>query len=130
MKHARKRELDGLNQRQSLDRLHEILVELGMEGRPTLEKCKEVKRRLEFEAEMREINPSNIVEGKRRSLSAVGSTAKQEKRKRRRIAESDSDSDDSTSSASSVASVASASETESDPPLDLAAYGDPESDSS
>lgn len=56
---------------QSIAHLNAILTELGMDGRPTLEKCKEIKRKREFEAEMREIDPSNIVSGSRRKSSAT-----------------------------------------------------------
>lgn len=63
----RKKELEGLNEKQSISKIQGILRELGMEGKPSLEQCKAIKTRREFEAELREIDTSNIIEGKRRS---------------------------------------------------------------
>lgn len=63
----RKKELDGLNEKQSIAKIQGILRELGIEGKPSLEQCKAIKARREFEAELREIDTSNIIEGKRRN---------------------------------------------------------------
>ncbi|CAG8745399.1 5303_t:CDS:2, partial [Funneliformis caledonium] len=42
-------------------KLKQILVDLGVEGRPTLEKCKKVKKRRELEAELRAMSAENII---------------------------------------------------------------------
>lgn len=64
---CRKKELEGLNENQSVAKIQGILRELGIEGKPSLEQCKAIKSRREFEAELREIDTSNIIEGKRRN---------------------------------------------------------------
>lgn len=56
-----KRELDGLTPREALAKLSDTLRSLGVEGRPTLEKCKAVKRRREFEEEMSAIDTTNVL---------------------------------------------------------------------
>ena len=55
-----------MNESQCIAKLQGILRELGIEGKPSLEQCKAIKERREFEAELREIDTSNIIEGKRR----------------------------------------------------------------
>ncbi len=75
--------MDGLNKKQTIDRLNDILQELGMEGRPTLEKCKEIKKKREFEAEMKEIDVSNIISEPRRKSESIGT--------KRAVIESDSE---------------------------------------
>lgn len=68
MRRIWKRELDGLDERQQVARLEEILhKELGMEGRPTLEKCKAIKERREFEEELKALDPQNVLPTKLRS---------------------------------------------------------------
>jgi len=62
---CRKKELEGLNENQSVAKIQGILRELGIEGKPSLDQCKAIKARREFEAELREIDTSNIIEGKR-----------------------------------------------------------------
>lgn len=62
-----KRELDGLNEKAQIARLDAILRELGMEGRPTLEKCKAIKERREFEEELRALDPQNVLPTRLRS---------------------------------------------------------------
>ena len=47
------------------------MKDLGIEGKPSLEQCKAIKKRREFEAELREIDTSNIIEGKRRASSLI-----------------------------------------------------------
>ena len=62
-----KRELYDLNEKAQIARLDAILRELGMEGRPTLEKCKAIKERREFEEELRALDPQNVLLTKLRS---------------------------------------------------------------
>lgn len=62
-----KKELDGLNVTQSVAKVTRILEELGMQGRPTLQRCKEIKERREYEKEMEVIDEANILSSKRRS---------------------------------------------------------------
>ena len=62
----RKKELDGLSATQQLNKLKGILEELGMEGRPSLAKCEEIREKLEFEKEMQAIDTSNIITTSRR----------------------------------------------------------------
>lgn len=38
-----------------------VMMGKNLVGRPTLEKCKQIKKRREFEEEMREIDPRNII---------------------------------------------------------------------
>ena len=45
-----------------------ILIGLGIEGRPTIEKCKKVKKELEMKEEMASIDTSNIISSKRGTL--------------------------------------------------------------
>lgn len=62
-----KKELDGLNEKQIMNRLKEILEkEAGIEGRPTLQKCKEAKRRREEESELNELKNNVILDTKLR----------------------------------------------------------------
>ena len=100
----RKRELDGLTKKQCIDHLNSILSELGMSGRPTLEKCKEIRKRREFEAEMKEIDVSNIIAEPRRRSSVSGGAMK------RALVESSASEEDSESE--SEAEVSSESEAE------------------
>ena len=58
--------MDGLNENQIIVKIQGILKDVGMEGKPSLEQCKAIKERREFEAELREIDASNIIEGRRR----------------------------------------------------------------
>ena len=60
-----------MSEKQQIIHLTGILTEAGMTGRPTLEKCKEIKKRREFEAEMKEIDVSNIISEPRRSRTKV-----------------------------------------------------------
>ena len=41
-----------------------------MVGRPTLEKCAQIRRRREFEEELREIDPRNIIDSRLRSSAS------------------------------------------------------------
>lgn len=56
-----KRELDGLDETASIAKVRGILEELGMEGRPSLEKCKKIKDQREFAEEMKIIDESKIL---------------------------------------------------------------------
>lgn len=62
----RKKEFEALSENQCIKKLHEILNEIGIIGQPSLEKCKIIKKRREFEAELKEIDTSNIIFDKRR----------------------------------------------------------------
>lgn len=65
---AWKKELEGLStDKQIIARLKSILEELGMEGRPSLSKCKEIRDKIEAEKEMECLKSENIVEGGRKS---------------------------------------------------------------
>lgn len=87
-------------------KIQRILKELGIEGKPSIEQCKAIKARREFESELREIDTSNIIEGKRRrSIDSFESI------KKKLIIESDSEEDDCNEAA-----------------FDLKALGDSESD--
>ena len=55
-----------MSENQCIKKLHEILNEIGIIGQPSLEKCKIIKKRREFEAELKEIDTSNIIFDKRR----------------------------------------------------------------
>jgi hypothetical protein len=50
-----KKELEGLSEKQSITKVRQILDDLGMEGRPSLEKCKKIKDKREYEEEMRSL---------------------------------------------------------------------------
>lgn len=65
--------------------------ELGIEGKPSLEQCKIIKDRREFEAELREIDTSNIIEGKRRH----GSETSIQSKKKQFVISSDEESEES-----------------------------------
>lgn len=52
---------------QSITRLEAILKDLGMEGRPTLEKCKAIKKRREFEEELHALKHNSVLESRLRS---------------------------------------------------------------
>ena len=73
---TRKKGIEGLNENKSIAKIQEILKELGIEGKPSLEQCKAIKKRREFEAELKEIDTSNIIEGKRRRTGANIDTIK------------------------------------------------------
>lgn len=57
-----KKELEGLDEAQSLAKVKGMLLELGVEGRPSLDKCRKVKERREYEEELRAMNPKLILE--------------------------------------------------------------------
>lgn len=109
--------MEGLNESQSIAKIQGILRELGIEGKPSLEQCKAIKERREFEAELREIDASNIIEGKRRS-----STKKIEEvfvaKKKNRVIESEDESENESDEESEDSGIE----------IDLNALGDSESD--
>ncbi|KAI9013736.1 hypothetical protein CLU79DRAFT_388656 [Phycomyces nitens] len=53
---------DCTNDRQQIKRLQEILVELGVEGRPTIEKCEKVKMQREIKDELASLDTQNILD--------------------------------------------------------------------
>ena len=53
--------LKGLSAVESMAKLREILQEAGVEGEPTLEKCKKAKKKLEVRQDMEGIDTSNII---------------------------------------------------------------------
>ncbi|CAG8797260.1 15643_t:CDS:2, partial [Gigaspora rosea] len=56
------RELAGCDSISSqINRLNKILSDLGITGRPTLEKCKKVRQRRELEAELNSMDVGNII---------------------------------------------------------------------
>lgn len=112
--------MEGLNENKSIAKIQEILKELGIEGKPSLEQCKAIKKRREFEAELKEIDTSNIIEGKRRRTGANIETIK---RKQLIISDDSQESEDSEESDES--DVESTNELE----VDLRALGDSESES-
>ncbi|ORX54608.1 hypothetical protein DM01DRAFT_1335744 [Hesseltinella vesiculosa] len=57
-----------------IDKLKSILEDLGVEGRPTLEKCKAVKDARELRSELDSLSTENIISGGRRSRRAQTST--------------------------------------------------------
>lgn len=107
----RKKELDGLNENQCIAKIQGILRELGIEGKPSLEQCKAIKERREFEAELREIDASNIIEGKRRRGSEISLPSK----KKQIVLSSESESGDEDTEEQSFK-------------IDLKNFGDSESD--
>lgn len=122
-----KRELEGLSERQQVAKLEEILHhELGMEGRPTLEKCKAIRAQREFKEELQALDPKNVLPTKLRSrrgehpkLDDDGETAspasEHEKDARNGHENEDADTDDLFPPPAR-------------PKLDLSALGDPEAD--
>lgn len=65
----RKRELDGMSETQAIAHVSAILEELGVEGRPTLEKCEMVRETRETEAEIRELQGNAVLDGRLRKDS-------------------------------------------------------------
>lgn len=109
-----KRELDGLSDQQAIARLRQILRDLGVEGRPSLEKCREIKARREYEAEIREtVDPRNMLASRLRSRSTASP--------RMAGATHSPESDTATSSAEEQETARKVR-----PRLDLAAFGDAE----
>lgn len=124
----RKKELDGLNEKQSIAKIQGILKELGIEGKPSLEQCKAIKAKREFEAELREIDTSNIIEGKRRNRGDISNSdtglLNKSINSKRKLITSDDESDDESVSVSESESD----ESEKGIEIDLRVIGDSESD--
>ncbi|KAJ2658142.1 hypothetical protein IWW48_004163 [Coemansia sp. RSA 1200] len=57
------KELAGMNGTQQMRHLKKVLDDLGMEGRPTLEKCKKIKAKRELQAELAAMDQDNIIDG-------------------------------------------------------------------
>eukprot|EP00123_Amoebidium_parasiticum_P002784 comp14070_c1_seq1/m.9933 comp14070_c1_seq1/g.9933 ORF comp14070_c1_seq1/g.9933 comp14070_c1_seq1/m.9933 type:complete len:355 (-) comp14070_c1_seq1:294-1358(-) len=62
--------LAGKTDKQQVNTLMEILKELGVEGQPTLKKCKEIKERREELKELADLQTDNILSGPRRTRSS------------------------------------------------------------
>lgn len=105
--------MEGLNENQCIAKIQGILKELGIEGKPSLEQCKTIKARREFEAELKEIDSSNIIEGKRRR----GSDMNQNNVTKRKLVISDDDEEEGEGSESDGTLI-----------IDLKNIGDSESD--
>ncbi|KAJ1726121.1 hypothetical protein LPJ61_005405, partial [Coemansia biformis] len=56
------RELAGMSAAQQIRHLKGLLAGLGMEGRPTLEKCKQIKAKRDLQAELEEMDTGNIID--------------------------------------------------------------------
>ncbi|KAJ2714062.1 hypothetical protein H4R19_001925 [Coemansia spiralis] len=57
------RELAGMSAAQQTRHLKGVLEGLGMEGRPTIEKCKRIKAKRDLQAELEEMDTDNIIDG-------------------------------------------------------------------
>lgn len=115
-----KKELEGLSEAQSISKIQSILRELGIEGKPSLEQCKAIKAKREFEAEMREIDTSNIIEGKRRRIDKDFIAKK--------LIISDSEDEGEVDRVESESDISGSETGSEDTKLDLSALGDSESD--
>ncbi|KAI7847755.1 hypothetical protein BDC45DRAFT_610826 [Circinella umbellata] len=122
-------ELAGLNLSQQINKLSSILHELGVEGRPTLEKCQKVKAERELKAEIDSLNTENILDdeedGKNRSRrttrqSQPSSTNTTKNKRKRRIITSDDEEEEDNGTSSKIAKTSD---------LDLSFLGDQGSDS-
>ncbi|KAG2220982.1 hypothetical protein INT45_006515 [Circinella minor] len=122
-------ELAGLNLSKQINKLSSILHELGVEGRPTLEKCQKVKAERELKAEIDSLNTENILDddedgkirNRRTTRQSQPTTTAKNKRKRRIITSDDDDEEEEDNSTSSK--IAKTSD------LDLSFLGDQGSDS-
>ncbi|KAJ1899854.1 hypothetical protein LPJ66_001857 [Kickxella alabastrina] len=56
------KELSGMNAAQQIRHLKKLLDDLGMEGRPTLEKCKKIKDKRELQAELEAMDNNVIID--------------------------------------------------------------------
>ncbi|CAI2182361.1 7995_t:CDS:2, partial [Funneliformis geosporum] len=79
-------------------KLKQMLVDLGVEGRPTLEKCKKVKKRRELEAELKAMSAENIISDDvketrkaRASRGIINAAHRRVSRATRSLSESDDD---------------------------------------
>ncbi|KAI8325287.1 hypothetical protein GQ54DRAFT_2799 [Martensiomyces pterosporus] len=78
------KELAGMNAAQQIRHLKKALAELGVEGRPTLEKCKRVKAKRDLLAEMEEMSTANIID-EEKDLAPVESVRSRRAAARRKI---------------------------------------------
>lgn len=62
-----KRELEGMSTKQAITHVEEVLRVLGVEGRPTFEKCSAVKERREFEEELKAVQENTVLPNRLRS---------------------------------------------------------------
>lgn len=65
-----KRELEGLDYKGAKIHIEEILRDLGVEGRPTIEKCKNICKKREYEQELTSIDANNIINSRLRSRTS------------------------------------------------------------
>ncbi|KAI7875191.1 hypothetical protein K492DRAFT_211078 [Lichtheimia hyalospora FSU 10163] len=72
-----------------VEKLKRILADLGVEGRPTIEKCQKVKAEREIKAEVDSLDTENIIE-----TTGRRSTRSQGAKRKRRVIESDDEDDD------------------------------------
>ncbi|KAJ8656627.1 hypothetical protein O0I10_007704 [Lichtheimia ornata] len=72
-----------------VEKLKKILADLGVEGRPTLEKCQKVKAEREIKAEVDSLDTENIIESTSRRA-----TRSQGPKRKRRVIESDDEDDE------------------------------------
>lgn len=62
-----KREFDGLSEAEAIKKVRLMLVELGVEGNPTVEKCEKVRAKRELSEDIRALDPNqSIQKGERR----------------------------------------------------------------
>lgn len=61
--------MDGLNTNQIIKKLKDILKDIGMEGRPSLDKCRSIREKREYQKEMESISMGNIISKRRRGSS-------------------------------------------------------------
>lgn len=66
-----KKELEGLDEAASIAKVRGILEELGVEGRPSLEKCKKIKEQREFAEEMKIIDETKILQTRLRGQKST-----------------------------------------------------------
>ncbi|KAJ2707742.1 hypothetical protein FB645_000515 [Coemansia sp. IMI 203386] len=70
------KELNGMNAAQQIRHLKKLLDDLGMDGRPTLEKCKKIKAKRDLQAELEAIEGDAIIDD-------VGQLSSEPSRRRR-----------------------------------------------
>ncbi|KAJ2237566.1 hypothetical protein IWW45_000865 [Coemansia sp. RSA 485] len=70
------KELNGMNAAQQIRHLKKLLGDLGMDGRPTLEKCKKIKAKRDLQAELEAIEGDAIIDD-------VGQLSSEPSRRRR-----------------------------------------------
>lgn len=80
-----KKELEGLSTPASIAKVKQILEELGIEGRPSLEKCKRIKESREYAEEMKIIDKDKILDHRLRLRKSIGEPNEPIKREEPRI---------------------------------------------